>query len=272
MSEAPRKPFSVRVQVVTPSMARRWLELDAEHNRNRKPTVITRYARDMKANKWPLTGEAIQFDYNGTLIDGKQRLNAVIEAGVPVTFLVAEGVDPDAMVVIDSGTPRTFADALSITHAKNKPAVGAIVRRVLTFSQRNYMGKGASIQPTRTELMDFYHEFMEEFDTAAARGKDAANQKLGNATSAGTAFFLFARLEKDKAHAFFDMVLSGANLKLGHPALTLSRRLAQRQWGTSEQLAGWIRAWNAYRADRTLDNIQLTRKGDLTNANFPLPK
>lgn len=272
MSEALRKPISVRTELVTPSIARRWLERNAEHNRNKKPSVIERYARDMKAGKWHATGETIQFDYNGVLIDGQQRLHAVIEASVPVSFLVAEGLDPDAMVVIDSGTPRTFADSLKITHAKHTPAVGAVVRRVLTFSQKNYMGKGAVVQPTRTELMDFYKLFMDEFDTAAQRGKDAANQKLGNATAAGTGFFLFARIEKNRAHDFFDMVLTGANLPSGHPALTLSRRLAQRQWTTSEQLAGWIRAWNAYREDRTMDKIMLTNSGPLTNANFPLPK
>lgn len=273
MSEALRKPITVRTELVTPSIARRWLERNAEHNRNKKPAVIERYARDMKAGKWHATGETIQFDYSGVLIDGQQRLYAVIEAGVPVSFLVAEGLDPDAMVVIDSGTPRTFADSLRITHAHRTSAVGAVVRRVLLFSQKNYIGKGSQIQPTRTELMDFYRLYADEFDTAAARGKDAANQKLGNATAAGTAFFLFARIKGGygTAHDFFDMVLTGANLELGHPALTLSRKLARKEWDTSEQLAGWVRAWNAYREDRTLDVIILA-KGALTNANFPLPK
>lgn len=274
MTEALRRPLSVRTEIVTPSIARQWLDRLHENQRKRKPSVIERYARDMRAGKWHDTGEAIKFDSKGDLVDGQQRLNAVVVSGVTVSFLVVDGLDSEAMIVMDSGTPRTFADSLKITHTMRTSQVGSVVRRVFGFSRGNYTGQMSSVyvNPTRSELMDFYKQFMGEFDTAAQRGKDVANQKLGNGTSAGTAFFLFARLDEDGAHSFFERVLSGVNLGFGDPALTLSRRLAQRQWATAEQLAGWIRGWNAYREDKSLERILLSKSGPLTNQNFPLPK
>jgi hypothetical protein len=196
----------------------------------------------------------------------------VRESGVTVSFLVVRGLDPEAMVVMDTGTPRTFADTLKIAHTARTSQVGAVVRRVWTWKRGNYMGKGGQVQPTRTELMQAYRAEMSAFDTAAQRGKDVANQKLGNGTAAGTAFYLFSEIDRDAAHSFVDAVLSGANLTSDHPALTLSRKLARREWDTSEQLAGWIRAWNAYRVDATLSVIVLVSRGELTNANFPQPK
>ncbi len=272
MTEALRRQITITQELVTPSIARQWLDRNAEHNRNRKPNVIERYARDMKQGRWHDTGDPIRFDANGVLIDGQQRLNAVRESGASVLMTVARGLDPEAMIVIDTGTPRTFADTLKIEHSQNGSQVGSIVRRVLTWKAGNFMGKGGNIQPTRVELPTFYRNHMPALDTATQRGKDIVRQRLGNGTSAGTAFYLFAEIDKGMAHSFVDMVLTGANLPAGHPALTLSRRLAQRDWNTSEQLAGWIRCWNAFRTDRTMDKIQLTNSGPLTNANFPQPK
>jgi len=274
MTEAKRPQITMQFEEVTPSVARQWLDRLADNQRKQKPSVIERYARDMRNGTFLTTGDPIRFDWNGRLIDGQQRLNAIIISGVPVMLLVVRGVDPEAMVVIDIGAQRTFADSLKITGTLRTSHVGAIVRRVIGWERGNYTGNtsSAELTPTRPELMAFYRDHMAAFDAAAHRGKDVANQKLGNATASGTAFYLFARLDVDAAHTFVERVIQGTNLHYGDPALTLSRKLARREWNTPEQLAGWIRAWNAFRIDATLTKIPLTARGELTNQNFPQPK
>src|SRR4051812_45826471 len=94
--------------LVTPAKAVKWLGLNSPVNRSKKASKIGGYAADMQAGRWNSnTGETIKFDTSGTLIDGQNRLEAVVLANVPVEFDVAYDVPSEAMIVIDSGAART---------------------------------------------------------------------------------------------------------------------------------------------------------------------
>lgn len=94
---------------------------------------IKRYAQDMKRGKWLLTHQGIAFDEKGNLIDGQNRLHAVVAAGVSVpmrvTSGISEGLDDSvglrAMDVIDVGAPRTLWQQLQISHGYTGQAVEA---------------------------------------------------------------------------------------------------------------------------------------------------
>jgi hypothetical protein len=120
----------------------------------------------------------------------------------------------------------------------------------------------------------------DQFEAAAARGRDAQMAGLGTSTSSGTAYFVLRQVDDQECKAFFDGVITGADLPLYSPMLTLNHRLARaskRRRGssvdalsTTEQLYFWMRAWNAYRADQTMDRLVLPSRG-VTNANFCRP-
>ena len=67
----------------------------------------------MKAGKWCLNGEAIEFDTNGKLKNGQHRLRAVIKSGVAIDCVVVRGVDPD-IVLYDNGLKRCVAQEIGV--------------------------------------------------------------------------------------------------------------------------------------------------------------
>lgn len=271
--------FRIENKLITPAFARELLRRNVENNRNLRPTKVAQYARDIAANSWPITGDTIKVDTNGHLIDGQHRLQAVVLADMPVEMLIAWDVDPAVMPLLDIGAARKFSDVLKMSSAPHRAAMAAIVRRVAMWEQGNRLGSGGSVhpQPTHAELLVRYEKDPFGFDTATSRGEDVRRTRLGTAGTAGTCFYLFAELDGDKAHGFFDAFISGANLNEGHPILTLRNRMVRvgrdERLLPAEMQALFIRAWNAWREDRTLMSIPITSGGrKLTNATYPLPK
>lgn len=264
---------------VTPKLAAQWLEKNSENNRVPKKSKIPAYARDMLTGRWNSdSGETIKFDTYGTLIDGQNRLRAVVMAGqtnpsVAIDFDVAKGLPTEAMRVIDSGASRIFADALAVDGVTDRNRVGSVVRWVLNWEARNFMGSG-KFSPTNSELWDRYRAEADLFSAAALRGADLSRQGLGTTAVGGTAFFLFFKIDEDAANTFFDHYVSGAGLMPGSPILMLRNRMMRVKMDRmrrQEQLALTIKAWNHWRAGSSVNALIMPR-GELTNLNFPQPK
>lgn len=131
-------------ELVNPEYARYILENHNPRNRKFKKNKITLFANDMKAGKWKdNTGESIKFDWNGSLLDGQNRLKAVILSGVSIDFEIKHGLDPSVFDVIDTGAPRSGADTLFINGVKNPSQVSAIISLCLSRdSTPGSMSKG----------------------------------------------------------------------------------------------------------------------------------
>lgn len=276
--------------LVTPKIAARWLRQNAENNRPVKKTKVPQYVRDIKVAAeagdgtadWSMTGETIKFSPpqtddrpEGTLIDGQNRLQAVVESRVPVWFMVAYNVPRESMQVIDSGASRTASDAFRISGATERMRNSAIVRWLIMWDNNNPMARSAAgANPTISEIVAAYQGDAGRFDAAAKRGTDCSSRGLGNGTTAGVAFYLFHRIDDEAAHQFFDHYISGANLPDHHPTLTLRNRMMRirvDRINRQEQLALFVRSWNAFREGRSLKQLIVVGSGTLTNDNFPRP-
>lgn len=261
--------------LVTPSLARQWLDRNAENNRNPKSSKIPQYARDMTAGRWNSeTGETIKFDETGTLIDGQNRLMAVMRAGIAIEFDVARGLPTTAMQVLDSGAARTGMDVLKVANASDRARAAAIVRWVILWDEaKAYTGQFTPLRPTNTEVLERFRAESGAFDAAAKRATDCQHRGLGTGAPAGVAYYLFSRIDQEQTHGFFDQYISGANLPDGSPILALRNKMARLRVDRltrPEQLALFVRSWNAFRKDKTVANLVIV-KGDLTNLNFPQP-
>jgi hypothetical protein len=90
------------------------------------------------------------------------------------------------------------------------------------------------------------------------------------------AWMLFHGSDHLAADVFLEKVLTGADLREGHPALAFRNRIWRAREGGErlnqhEQLAYLIIAWNAFKDDRQISKLQ-GPKGKLTPANYPEPK
>jgi len=106
-----------KVVMITPDMAREMLEHNMKNNRRMNRETIMRYARIMKAGGWNLTHQGIAFDDKGELIDGQHRLNAIVQANVPVEMMVTYGVEhhEGEAFTIDAGRRRTIMNIMQIS-------------------------------------------------------------------------------------------------------------------------------------------------------------
>lgn len=269
--------------VVTPALARKWLALNVENNRNKRSRNIERWARDMAAipSRWHLTAETVKFRRgDGKLIDGQNRLLALLEAelinpAVVIHMSVARNVDPDAAFVMDSGAARTFGDSLKFREGAERYINGAAVRWTMQWDRGNRMASGGNWVPSHAEMMEVYDGHHDLFDEAARRGADVRRANLGTASVWATAYVLFGRIDLVATRDFFDKFISGLGLNDDpqHPIVLLRNRMIRRSVARlkpREELALVIRAWNHYGRDGRIASLVISRD-ELSNKTFPVP-
>lgn len=264
-------------EIITPTKAKKYLALNIPNNRHTSEDTITTYKNDMVANFWISdTGDNIKFNTKGELVDGQQRLMAVIEADIPVKMWVSYGVSEDALPVIDTGRKRTFAHTLKMQDAINPNRSGAIVKWVYMFDKGCPTNKGRD-KPSHSELNVMYKKSPAGFVEAARRADDIRRTGMAASGVGGVAYFLFNRISPGYTHSFFDQLVSGANVPEKSPILILRNKLfkvSKDRLKIYEVLALYIRAWNNYLEDNVVGTLYYngTDKKALNNSNFPTIK
>src|SRR5215469_3739174 len=91
---------------ITPAMAQEWLDKNV-HNRKLNERRVQVYAKAMERGEWYTINQGIGLDREGNLLDGQNRLAAVIEANRSVKMVVVTGLEKASQIVIDTSTVRT---------------------------------------------------------------------------------------------------------------------------------------------------------------------
>jgi len=68
----------------------------------------------MDSGEWQLTHQGIAFDKDGNLLDGQHRLQAVINHGRGVEFMVTRNLPHEVFSSLDRGVVRTLADTTKL--------------------------------------------------------------------------------------------------------------------------------------------------------------
>ena len=191
-----------KVMTVTPELAKEWLTKNIENNRNKSRSKIDAYAKDMRAGRWQLNGEAIRFNQSGKLVDGQNRLSAVIQAGVPVEMCVIIGVS-DEVNIYDCGWLRRPEHVLQMkgVYANHRHFAAARVLFGL-ISERVSVG----------EVTQFVEENIEALsDAMALSAKRYNNDRIlqrANITAAAWVFIVNG-YDRGAIDRFFDIATSG---------------------------------------------------------------
>lgn len=256
---------SVRMEIVTvtPALAEEWLGKNIR-NRNLKPHSIEAFARDMVAGNWRMTGEPIKFSSFGTLLDGQNRLHAIILAGVSVRLLVVWGLDLSAQEVMDGGTRRTNADQLRLAGISNSTDVASIAA-VQAAWQSGYWPHAASSKSvprlTHAETLERVraHPILIEAATEARRISKTLPLSTG---SLGTAWIACMERDADLTATFFADIEGLRTDGRGDPLNTLLKRAqedrsAEKRLSHATSLFYIFRTWNAWRAGEKLLKLQV---------------
>jgi len=275
MVQAPTRPFRlgvdpsaiglvVRAVDVTPEIATYWLE-NRRSNRGLKHKSIAKLKRAMEADQFILNGETVVFatDQHDSLIDGQNRLEAVVQSGATVPMLVVFGVG-DVMTTLDTGTARSITDVLRVRGEVDAPHLASATNYLWRHLQR----RDASIEtPNATEaerLIDHrrYRDLRYSVEKVAAlcRPRTGLGVPWG---MAAFCHFAFTSADADRGQQFFDQLGTGANLGEHDPILVLRQVLVGlrtsgaktwRQHQKKDTLLYLVLAWNAW-----FDGLQVER-------------
>ena len=265
ITQEPSTPTSQEVAEfieVTPAIAQRWLGLNTS-NRKIKPANVTAFKRDMEEGRWRSNGEAIKLAgsfYKPTkLLDGQNRLHALMKSGQTVRMLVVFGIDPRAQSTMDSGAKRTVADNLSIQgvfHTRIVAAAAALAMR----ARIGRLGAGSSLFITNAEMQEFISENPALYRSATVASQYAKRSDAPPSVVAYTHFEM-SKIDLDDATAFWRDAAEKVGLTANDPAHSIAQRFAQARRGKERvpaavAIAAVYRAWNYRRAGRPLDHVK----------------
>jgi hypothetical protein len=254
---------------VTPAIARAWLKWNTK-NRPLNTKTVNRYARIMAEGRWKLNGEPVIFGANGRLENGQHRLTACIVSGESFVTLVVRGVAADVFDTLDNGKVRSGHDALAIegytqTHCLAGTAYLLMVYRAdgLTKNREAFPKEPAKIRQVVVEnpgLMD------------SVRASTPC-WKLCPASIAAFCHYVFSKQSPEDAARFFEMLATGAELRVTDPVYHLRNRLIQNKGNKAKLqrltiVALMFKAWNYTREGRQIHQLHWRSEGKNPEA-FP---
>jgi len=261
MANKGSKGQTMELVQVTPELATEWLEYNRD-NRKVKEASVDKYARDMTAGNWHQVGDPIRFETPDAvgdefLLDGQNRLHAIVQSGTTQTFWVMRGLDKEAQTVIDSGSPRTVADTLTMEGWSFGNQLAAAARSIFRIDGgiNNW-----SVKPTNAEVLA-----MIDSDPSIAESVEAVNKiwlKVRmRPVNAATCYYYGLKEERQLTQEFFTKLRTGARMDQGDPALSLLQRLNidGRQLTQNQQQWVVLRAMNNARRGIQATRVQLPR-------------
>ncbi len=275
------RKLDVQSVLVGPDLAREWM--GANHgNRNMRKTAIAQYARDMIEGDWMTTGDSIKFDWDGRLIDGQHRLEAIIASGCSVQFVVVRGLEPRVQDVIDSNVRRSATDAMRFNgyeHNVNEIAGCARIAKARSLGMvTTALSAHTPAQMTNSEVLEWARENPEVQRAAALARRVYAT--IGATPSALTyCIWVLEKIDPVQAVDFFTTTAEFNTNGKNDPRATLLRAFNALRERKAHMTAGIqilyiFRAWNAYRDGEDLGSlfgIKRTQIGDAKGVLIPDP-
>jgi hypothetical protein len=258
--------------LVTPSLAKLWLETRNEGNRNVNENRVTAYVNEITKGNWKEdTGELIKFSKEGRLLDGQHRLKAVFKSGVSVAFHIAKNLEDSVFQVIDTGKPRGGSDAMKIAGIKHYTQLSSIMQKYNLLSKGMHKG-GKGVTLSNTEIINLYNSrpnYWNEKVIHSVRQKAKFNNIIST-TLIGGFSAVFDEKDLIKSISFFEELCYGKQVT-NNTVNLLRDKLIQKRISKTHSLslksetAYIIKAWNAYRLGKEFKIL----KFDENIENFP---
>lgn len=261
---------------ITPVVATEWLKMNTL-NRPKKLKKIALYTADMKAGAWPITGATICFGKSGRLLDGQNRLQAIVDSGSTVRMLVVWDLADDIFDVIDGGARRTASDALVIEgHEGWVASCGATTARLVMNLTEGRLPYSLTYSPQNIRrFVTAEPDIMGSVQFIASLPRRPA--PMPHSAAAALHFFM-AQRDSDLADLLMMQLYRGDNMTADDMVLRLRNNLLGRvQQGAmgsntdvTNVMSAVIRVWNSRRAGRSIAHIgnAFTRGGE----DFPAIK
>jgi hypothetical protein len=216
----------VSFEMITPAVARHWLN-NNQGNRRLRSSTVDSYARDMRAGQWVTNHQGLAFNANDQLIDGQHRLHAIVAADTTVLLMVSRGWPVQetgkrvrTMDTVDVGAGRSLADLLHLQHGSENPrVVTASARIIVEIAARLKRGAGKMSMSTLLLVASEYAAGMKFMAANVPRHKG-----LRVAAVLGVLVMAYEHAPEQVTN-FCRRLIDGVGLLEGSPALTLRNYL-----------------------------------------------
>lgn len=259
---------------VTPDIAVTWLERNTR-NRALRGDVVTRYANDMRAGKWMVTGDAIAFDKHGAIVNGQHRLWAVFESGMTVRMLVVFDLEPEVVRVLDDHLKRKLTDIMHVARpGVNIQSKHAAAARTMMFNLTRTDRHSAASKLSRQEQIAFLEKHLPAIDFAVRDCFHSRNQRALTHTSV-VAVVARASYTKSKERliAFAKVYISGMPESSKDKAAIVFRNWLLRLDSQKVRASADVIYKKAERAvEAFLNGEELSTLYEASEELFPLPE
>jgi hypothetical protein len=253
--------LDVQIEEITPEKAHAFLAL-SNGMQTKGRSGWTRYAEDMRNDRWRLTGEPLIFNSKGRLDNGYSRLTACVAAGKPFVTVVIRGADPRSFDVIDTGKSRTLADLLKFRGKEYVCIVGYMAKRLAARDKGVSIGSSAPV--TRQEEMAAVRKYpmVEDY----ARKAQALGSGQPHSLLAFT-WFIFGEEFPNKTAEFFRAYSpkDGDTLDSRHPASRLKIKLATEEMNKIDRLRYCFSAMNSFLAGQRPTTLKIDETTKVLN-------
>lgn len=170
------------VEKITPKMAKEYLKFNTNNYRKLSRATVLKYAEDMKNGLWKLNGEAIEFDEDGTLVNGQHRLAAIVYSNMTVEVLVVRGVGKEDSNIYDNGSVRTINQIAAAEGLDVNPTITSAANIIV----HGFSGKAKS----KTATIEYIRENEPELNRAYRATNYGGNDKSRTAPCLAASYLM----------------------------------------------------------------------------------
>lgn len=304
-------PKSIRmsIQLIDLDMARRLLELEVTPakgvkgaNRKTSPLVVNRYAFEMLAGNWTFSHQGFALvGYLGQegaeFKDGLHRAKALVQActvgatmgdvtlppnpDTKFEVFLTEGLSEESWLVMDSGKPRRAHEFLTSDGEVNSFVLSSTIALIWLYQNETPGSLFVRDKWTKVHLSPMARkQFLDSNPTIRDAVYEGSRlNKVMTVASASAGYFLAlnAGVDEKKVNEFMDLMQSGANMGLNHPALRLrellkNARTKKRSLPREDQLALFIKALKAFVAGNEVGGLSFRTNSKGRSGVEPFPR
>jgi hypothetical protein len=256
----------------------RALELLAhnDHNRAMDFSLVKTYARQMSTpGQWRFVGDPIRVSRTGRLLDGQNRLQAIVQSGTTQTFAMMSGLDDDDQAYMDVGKKRTPGDVFTMFGVPNAPRAAAVTNMLMRYEMRNLLDTKYKI--TVAEQLAYYQNPANTrlIDKGTTVG-DGMIKLLPISPAVVGAVHVAVSRDSDvfRVNEFFENMRLGYNLGEGDSIAALRNWLIRRKRedlrvNRNEYFYLLARTWNDWVQSIPASRVQLPKGGLQSSDQIP---
>lgn len=249
--------YTVKARIITVAQATQMLKHNS-YNRPLNHVKCKKYAEQMQTGSFMRNGDTICFDWNNVLIDGQNRLTAIVDSGLPLDTIVVTGLDPKAFNTIDIGKVRTLAQLLAKEGAKHSQIAAGMTAALINYNN----GLAPYHSTTNLAGYDDHEKRIKYFkdnrmflEPSMDFVVNHSNSLVGlNKSRFAFLYHIMACLDYDEAQQFFFAFFGDPSINIS-VAHNLRARFVKDAYHTikssqmtdKKKMALFIKAWNSYR-------------------------